>query len=412
MFTTQPTKANTRMVFCMKINSLLLMCLLVMNISYAQSTASYGLYPLIEEIPNPMAIKSDQEGRLWITRKTGELVITSRLDLYQAEQALTQQTIDLDLADLYVAGQGGLIDVLLLDSSDAETKQLMVSYAKGNEAANATAVSLLELSWNKAENSWQLNDSRVVFINAPTKSSPVHYGGRLVQLGDGTILLTTGDGFDWREAAQDTSSGLGKVMRFNVDGSPASDNPFIDSTHPIKRYVYSFGHRNPQGLVIGQGGQIWEHEHGPAGGDEINLITAGTNYGWPVVTQGKDYSGALITPFDTYPEMQLPQVNWTPSIAPSGMYFYEHTLFSEFTNTLLVTSLVAKTIHVTSLNDLSNVDTVDLDTQVFRIQQNDVIQLEVPRLRDITALPTGEIFVISDGDNGEVLQLKKLRLQQ
>ena len=408
MLTTQPTTAITRIIYYMKMCCAVLMCLIFVNISYAQSTASYGLYPLIEGIPNPMALKSDNEGRLWITRKTGELVITASLDLYQSEQALTQQTIDLGLADLYVAGQGGLLDVLLLDTSDANVKQILVSYAKGSESANATAVSLLGLAWNKAENGWQLNDSRVVFINAPTKSSPVHYGGRLAQLTDGTILLTTGDGFDWREAAQDPQSGLGKVLRFNVDGSPANDNPFITSDDPIERYVYSFGHRNPQGLVIGRDGQIWEHEHGPAGGDEINLITAGTNYGWPVVTQGKDYSGALITPFDAYPDMQLPQINWTPSIAPSGMYFYDHGLFSEFTNTLLVTSLVAKTIHVTSLNNPSNIDTIDLETQVIRIQQNDVLQLDVPRLRDITALPTGEIFVLSDGVDGMVLQLKKL----
>lgn len=408
MFSPKVTAPFLRIIYPMMIVFWFFVSFMCLNIAFAQSTPSYGLYPLIEDIPSPMALKSDQEGRLWITQKTGELLVTSSLDLYQNEQALTQQVIDLELKDLYVAGQGGLLDIIFLESSNEIVKQILVSYAKGNESANATAVSLISLSWNKAENSWQLDDSRVVFINAPTKSSPVHYGGRLAQLTDGTVLLTTGDGFDWREAAQDVRSGLGKILRFNLDGSPANNNPYSSAANQLERYVYSLGHRNPQGLVIDNDGQVWAHEHGPAGGDEINLITPGNNYGWPVVTEGKDYSGALITPFDNYPNMQLPQVNWTPSIAPSGMYFYENTLFSEFTNALLVTSLVAKTIHVTSLSDLSNVESTALDTQLIRIQQNDVMKGQTPRLRDITALPTGEVLVLSDGMNGQVMQLKKL----
>ena len=169
----------------------------------------------------------------------------------------------------------------------------------------------------------------------------MHYGGRLAFLPDGTLLLTTGDGFDYREDAQDIASGLGKVLRMNDDGSPAADNPF-----PVSPWVYSYGHRNPQGLAVTEQGVIWLHEHGPRGGDEINRIRPGVNYGWPAITHGVDYSGALVSPYTEWPGMAQPAWQWTPSIAPSGLAVGVGDLFPAWRGDLLVGALVAREVRL------------------------------------------------------------------
>lgn len=161
----------------------------------------------------------------------------------------------------------------------------------------------------------------------------------MVFLADGTLLLTTGDGFDYREAAQDVSSGLGKVLRMNDDGTPARGNPFSEAS-----YVFSYGHRNPQGLALGRSGEIWLHEHGPKGGDELNRIEPAVNYGWPAITYGLDYSGAIISPYTEWEGMAQPEHYWVPSIAPSGLAVYEGKLFPQWQGDLFVGALVDKEV--------------------------------------------------------------------
>ena len=191
------------------------------------------------------------------------------------------------------------------------------------------------------------------------------------------LLLTTGDGFDYREAAQDVSSGLGKVLRMTADGRPAPGNPFPESP-----YVYSYGHRNPQGLVVAPGGTVWLHEHGPRGGDEINRIEAGENYGWPAVTHGVDYSGAEVSPYGEWPGMVSPLWDWTPSIAPSGMLLYQGERFPQWRGDLLVGALVDREVRRLRLEAGAPVE----EEALFD-------ELEA-RVRDVRSGPDGLIYLL------------------
>jgi glucose/arabinose dehydrogenase len=240
---------------------------------------------------------------------------------------------------VYFAGQGGLFDVVP-HPGFADNRLVFLSFAEGRPADNGTAVARGRLGADGLE------DTVVVFRNYSRKDTAVHYGGRLAFLPDGSLLLTTGDGFDYREAAQDLSSGLGKVLRMTADGAPAPGNPFPDAP-----YVYSYGHRNPQGLAVAADGTVWLHEHGPKGGDEVNRIEPGANYGWPAITHGVDYSGALISPYTEWPGMAQPAWHWTPSIAPSGLAIGSGDAFPQWRGDLLVGALVAREVRRLELED-------------------------------------------------------------
>jgi len=182
---------------------------------------------------------------------------------------------------------GGLLDVVI-DPDFAHSRLLYLSFSEGDSAANHTAVFRARLEGRR------LVDGRVIFRASPDKRGAGHPGGRLLFLPDQTLLLTIGDGYDFRDQAQRLNSDLGKVVRLDRDGRPAPGNPFADSAG-ARPEIYSLGHRNPQGLLIDpRDGTIWEHEHGPKGGDEINHLRPGRNYGWPRTTFGVDYSGALV----------------------------------------------------------------------------------------------------------------------
>ena len=282
---------------------------------------------------------------------------------------------------VYFAGQGGLFDVVL-HPDFARNRLVYLSYAEGGPSDNGTAIARGRLVGNALE------DVEVIFRNFTRKDTAVHYGGRMVFLADGTLLLTTGDGFDYREAAQDVDSGLGKVLRMNDDGSPVADNPF-----PGSPYVFSYGHRNPQGLAVSTQGEIWLHEHGPRGGDELNRIEAGVNYGWPAITFGLDYSGARISPYQQMPGMEQPLHSWVPSIAPSGLAVYRGDVFPEWQGDLFVGALV------------------DREARRVRLRDDRVVEEEAlfgelgERLRDIRVGPEGHLYLVTD--EGRVLRVER-----
>jgi glucose/arabinose dehydrogenase len=276
---------------------------------------------------------------------------------------------------VYFAGQGGLFDVVL-HPAFADNRLVYLSYAEGTPADNGTAVLRARLGGSAAQPA--LEDAVVIFRNFSRKDTAVHYGGRLAFLPDGSLLLTTGDGFDDREAAQDVGSGLGKVLRMNDDGSPAAGNPF-----PGSPYVYSYGHRNPQGLAVSASGAIWLHEHGPRGGDEVNRIEPGVNYGWPAITYGVDYSGAIISPYTEMAGMAQPVHHWTPSIAPSGLAIYEARLFPDWQGDLLVGALVDREVR-----------RLDLEDGVVTAEESLFEELAT-RIRDVRVGPGGALFVLT-----------------
>lgn len=272
---------------------------------------------------------------------------------------------------VYFAGQGGLFDVVL-HPDFAENQRVYLSYAEGTKENNGTAIARGRLNGNALE------DVEIIFRNFTRKDTPMHYGGRMAFLADGSLLLTTGDGFNYREAAQDIDSGLGKVLRMNDDGSPASGNPF-----PGSPYVYSYGHRNPQGLAISRSGTIWLHEHGPKGGDELNRVEAGVNYGWPAITFGLDYSGGVISPYTEWEGMAQPEHYWVPSIAPSGLAVYEADLFPEWKGDLFVGALVDREVRRL---EVASGDVVNEETVFDEI---------AARVRDVRSGPGGAIYILT-----------------
>jgi glucose/arabinose dehydrogenase len=214
-------------------------------------------------------------------------------------------------------------------------------------------------------------------------------------LSDNSLLITTGDGFDYREDAQRLNSLLGKIIRINDDGGVPENNPFVGETKNLPSdYVFSYGHRNPQGIVYDpKRNVIFSNEHGPAGGDELNIIQGGQNYGWPVITYGLDYIGSRISPFTEYPNMLQPILDWTPSIAPSGMAVHSGNMFNELNEDLLVSVLKFKEVRWIQMDGL----TVVGQTSLFK-------ELE-QRIRDVRVHPDGSIYLLSDSAEGKIYRI-------
>lgn len=289
---------------------------------------------------------------------------------------------------VYERSQGGLFDVLP-HPEFAANNQLYLSYAHGPPDANALRVARARLAGDS------LVDLTVLFETAPVKSTPVHYGGRMVFLPDGTLLVTTGDGFDYREQAQGLDNLLGKTVRLRDDGIVPPDNPFTGAAD-ARGEIWTYGHRNPQGLVVDrESGRVYLHEHGPRGGDELNLVEPGLNYGWPVITYGLDYSGARISPYKEYDGMVQPLVHWTPSIAPAGMTWYNGDMFPEWRGNLFVSSLVERSVRRIELVD----GTVTNQTVMFTGLDE--------RIRDVRAGPDGRLYLLTDSEKGRVLAVGK-----
>lgn len=283
--------------------------------------------------------------------------------------------------------QGGLFDVLL-HPKFAENGLLYLSYAAGTKDANFTRITRARLEGDR------LVDAKVIFQVSPAKDTPVHFGGRMAFLKDGSLVMTVGDGFDYREQAQRLQSGLGKIVRLSDDGRPLAGNPFVD-VKGAQASIWSYGHRNPQGLAVDPvTGRLWEHEHGPRGGDEVNLIVKGGNYGWPVATFGLDYSGATISPFKRYKGMIDGKVVWVPSIAPSGLAVYRGALWPAWQGDLIVGALVNQEVRRIDLDEAGNV-----------LGQERIFPSIRARIRDVRVALDGAIWVTTDEDKGKVLRV-------
>ena len=374
--------------------------LLVTIHATAQQTTinnTLGLTPVATDLPSSWAVKASPNNFLYVTHRRGTL---AKYTMAGELVAL----IDLALDDLYYSGQGGL-SAIAFHPNFSQTPWIYMSYSYGDDGANGLKVIRVKLSdsnigYDEApannetgkHSSIVVTQQETIFEQVHLRGTAVHYGARLAFLSDNTLLVTTGDGFDYREQAQVASSDMGKIMRVTDVGGIPNNNPFIKSESFTQKATYSLGHRNPQGLIVLADDTIIAHEHGPAGGDEINFIEPGANYGWPVITQGKDYIGSLITPFTEYAGMMQPSKNWTPSIAPSGLAFYGTGAITPFNNRLLVTSLKFKQLHGLTLN--GNV-----------IEDEVVFFADSPyRMRDITVSNTGRVFILSDGDTATLFE--------
>lgn len=286
---------------------------------------------------------------------------------------------------VYRRSQGGLFDVLL-HPDFAANRTLFLSYAAPPADANATEVTRARLE------DGALVASEVIFRATPAKPTPVHYGGRMAFLPDGTLLLTTGDGFDFREAAQDLASLLGKTVRMHTDGGVPADNPFAGE-EGAEPHIYTFGHRNAQGLALAPDGAVYLNEHGPRGGDETNRLVAGANYGWPAVTHGVDYNGAYVSPFTEGPGIQAPLDHWTPSIAPSGLAVYSGDRFPDWRGDLFAGALVDREVRRLDLEGGAVVGEESLFAELGR------------RIRDVR-VHDGYLYLVEDGEDAGIVRVE------
>jgi glucose/arabinose dehydrogenase len=341
---------------------------------------SYKIQEVASGLNFPWSLAFLPDGSLLVTERTGKL---TRVSNGEVSAPITGLPVD-----MYVKGQGGLLEVVL-HPNFASNQWVYISYAMGNDDKNALQVMRAKLIGN------ELVEQQVVFTVTPFKSTPVHFAGRMAFLPDNTLLITSGDGFDYREDAQRLNSLLGKIIRINDDGSVPTNNPFVaENPDSPSNYVFSYGHRNHQGLLFdSERNVIFSNEHGPDGGDELNIIQAGVNYGWPVITQGLDYIGSRISPFTEYANMQQPRLDWTPSIAPSGMAVHQGNLFSELNGDLLVSVLKFKEVRWLHMDGLNVVG----QTSLFK-------ELE-QRIRDVRVHPDGSIYILTDSDQGKILRI-------
>ena len=290
------------------------------------------------------------------------------------------------LPDSYVDSQGGYFDVVL-DPQFENNQVIYLSFAHGTPEENGTRIVRGVLVDGAVE------DVQNIFTVAPLKDTPVHYGGKIQFLADGTLMMTTGDGFQYREAAQDRFSQLGKVIRINSDGSVPEDNPYADGVDGDAK-VWSYGHRNPQGLVLDEStGNVYLHEHGAKGGDELNRIESSLNYGWPATTKGINYSGAYVSPLKSAPGVEEPLIYWVPSIAPSGLTIYQGSAFPEWQGDFFVGALVDQEVR-------------RLEIEAGVIVNEEAIFSEVEaRIRDVRCGPDGFLYLLTDSDQGKVIRV-------
>ncbi|SFQ54607.1 Glucose/arabinose dehydrogenase, beta-propeller fold [Roseivivax halotolerans] len=285
--------------------------------------------------------------------------------------------------------QGGLLDVALAPDF-AENRRIYMTYAKPLRGGrNATAAAFGTLS----EDMSALEDVNEFFVQEPGSYSPMHFGSRVVFDEDGHVFVTTGEHFgeDERVFAQDLDKTYGKTVRFNLDGTIPDDNPFVDNGDAIPS-IWSYGHRNVQGALV-MDGTLWAIEHGPAGGDELNVIEAGANYGWPVVSYGQNYDGTPVGSGEPRQEgMEEPVYFWDPVIAPGDMIAYDGEMFGDWQGDLLIGSLNPGGIARLSLSD-------------GRVQEEERILMDLGRVRDVTVDEDGSILAITDFENGEIIRI-------
>lgn len=290
--------------------------------------------------------------------------------------------------DVMVSADSGLHDIAL-DPDFAANGQVYIAYASGDEGANRLAV------WRARLEGDRLVDGRVIFRATPDKKGPSHPGGRLLFLPDKTLLLTVGDGYDYRDAAQDLSSHLGKILRLDRDGNPPADNPFVGRDGALPE-IWTYGHRNPQGLAIdSETGTVWENEHGPRGGDEINRLTAGANYGWPITTNGIDYDGTLVSERAHAPGVVTPHLVWAPSIAPSGLAVYRGGAFVDWNGNFLLGGLASKSLI-----------RAQIDNGGATIHEAERLLGDLgARIRDVRVGPDGSVYLLTDEAEGRLMRI-------
>ena len=348
--------------------------------SERSAQADFRIVILAEGLNHPWGMTFLPDGGVLITERSGQLRLFK--DGRLAPGAVS------GVPQVAARGQGGLLDVAL-HPAFAENGLVYLSYAGPGEGGTSTEVARGRLD------GMALQDVEVIFRALPKTGGSGHFGSRLVFDRDGTLFISLGDRRQIREP-QNPGNHIGSVIRVNDDGSVPDDNPFVGQSDK-RPEIFSYGHRNVQGMALRpETGAIWAHEHGPRGGDEVNVLKAGANYGWPVITYGIDYSGAIISDKTEAPGMEQPVVYWDPSIAPSGMAFYDGDKFPEWQGDLFVGALAH--LHLRRL-----------ELEGDRVVDQEVLLKDFgERIRDVRSGPDGYLYVLTDSSNGQLLRLEPL----
>lgn len=359
-------------------------------------TDSVQLTTIAEGLENPWGMAWLPNGDILITERPGRLRIIRDGKLDPEAIAGVAAVSNVTAQQLFASRQGGLLDVAL-HPRFTENRWLYFSYAQGTQDANRTQVARAKFDGNA------LSDWEVVFEVAQTKQGGQHFGSRLLWLPDRTLLISTGDGGNpplkldgdfIRQQAQNRASHLGKVIRINDDGTVPPDNPLVNDPDATPE-VWSYGHRNIQGMAFDPITQrVWATEHGSRGGDELNIVEAGRNYGWPVVSFSAEYStGRPVAPQVSRADVTNPKRVWTPAIAPSGLAVYTGDRYPEWQGNIFAGGLVSKDIRRLMLDGQGHVRS----------------ESKIPigqRVRDIRQGPDGQIYVLTDETAGQLLTIK------
>jgi len=335
-----------------------------------------------EGLENPWGIAALPDGGYLVTERPGRLRVVDA----QGRVGELVTGVPAVLAER----QGGLLDVAL-DRDFAVNRIVYLSYSKPLPGGlSATAVARGVLSPDGAA----LTEVQDIFEQTPPSPTPMHYGSRIVPAPDGTLFVTLGERSSNRERvlAQDTRTTYGKVVRIGTDGSIPADNPSIDGGNPA---IWSFGHRNPQGAALDGQGNLWAVEHGPRGGDELNRVEPGRNYGWPVITYGINYGGTDVGDgIAAQDGMEQPVYYWDPVIAPGGMLFYDGAMFPEWQGDALIASLNPGGL-------------VRLDVESGRVVGEERFLEFQDRIRDVEMAPDGSLLLLVDAPRGVILRLSR-----
>ncbi len=340
-----------------------------------------------EGLENPWAVAFLPEGRFLVTERPGRLRVVEANGQLQAPVH--------GLPDIAAGGQGGLLDVVA-DSDFVKNRTIYFCFSEpGPGNTNSTALARAQLTNDHKH----LKDLKIIFRQKPKISSKLHFGCRIVERQvdgkpDGTLFLTLGERFSQKEEAQKLDNHLGKIVRVGKDGAIPQDNPFI-GRHGAQPEIWSYGHRNSQGAALAPDGAFWMIEHGPQGGDEINLPQPGKNYGWPVITYGENYGGGPIGEGLTEKAgMEQPLHHWTPSIAPSGMAFLTSDRYGpEWKGSLFVGSLKFQYLDRIALKD----------GKVAAEQQ--LLKEAGQRVRDVRQGPDGLLYIVTDNSRGKLMRV-------
>jgi aldose sugar dehydrogenase len=348
--------------------------------AFGSSAGELEVRTIARGLVNPWALAFLPDGKMLVTERAG------RMRIVTAEGHVSSPLKG--VPEVWASGQGGLHDVII-DKSFAQNRTLYFCFAERTEGGGRTTTARAKLN----DGNGRLDEVKIIFRQQGPLSSGNHYGCRIAQADDGNLFVALGDHFTYRDQAQNLGNHLGKIVRIAPDGSVPPGNPFAGRAD-AKPEIWSYGHRNVQALAINPAsGDPWEIEHGPRGGDEVNLIGKGKNYGWPVIGYGIDYSGAKIHDATAKDGMEQPLKYWVPSIAPSGMAFYTGTLFPKWNGSLFTGALRGAVLVRLTLNG-------NAVTSEERLLQN-----LHERIRDVRQGPDGALWLLTDSSNGRVLRV-------